>query len=456
MAENDSSGTWVSRLGVRTPLVIAAIAIFAGCLLVFLFAYLLFGNNDNNDNPSIGDATPTPFASPVAPFNPQVVSVQIGNSNAVSLTLDTPNFLTIGGRQFTVQTQPVDSQGVWTPVFGQETTSVWLQGAVVNYVFGLDDTTANRELIQGLLPGSEIVLETKRGVVYQFAFESRDTPAVADTSIYSQREPGITLILVGTEGQNRLVARGSYQGADGLISEPATDAFQLGELADVGDLQVSVTGATHLLDRPEAPVGFAFYLIDFQVRSLAVNSFDLSFLRLTLADDLGNQYANNPAAAQLGNYPPLGTVLGPGETTQATAGYQIPRELQSSALTLRVQRVDSGAEIEVRIPFTPTSDSADSVRVDLFSGEVSIDGTSLQLQGQITNSGDQTLVVPETGITLVSQGTVFLILSTNPGFPWIVNTGQTLPFSVSFQRPINADSAVFTVLNQSFSIEGLR
>lgn len=455
MEDNNTPGGRAGRWGVRAPLLIAVVAILAGCLLVALFAYLLFGNNIGR--PVTGDATPTPFAPPAVAFNPQVVSVQVGGGNVVSVTLDTPNFLTVGGSQFSIQAQPADPQGGWTPTFGQETTAVWLQGSVVNYVFGLDDTTANRTLIQELTPGSEIRLETKRGAVLLFVFESRDTAAVQDAGIYSQREPGVTLILVGTEGQNRLVARGAYQGADSLTGGEATsNVFQLGELAAIGDLQMSVTGATQLLDRPEAPVGFAFYLVDVQIANVGVSNLDMGLLRFTLADDLGNQYAANPVAGQMGNFPPLGASVGPGETIQATIGYQIPRELQSSALTWTARRSDSGAEIQVRIPFTPTSGSADTAQIDLFSGEVSLDGTSLLLQGQITNNGQQVVVVRETDVSLNSQGTVFLILSTNPGFPWIINPGQTLPFSVSFQRPLNADAATFTVLNQGFAIEGLR
>ena len=75
--------------------------------------------------------------------------------------------------------------------------------------------------------------------------------------------------------------------------------------------------------------------------------------------------------------------------------------------------------------------------------------------GQITNLGDKELIVDVGDLSLTSQGTVFLMLSVNPAFPWRVGAGQTIQFLVTFQRPL-ADTAIFTVLNQSFQLTGLR
>jgi hypothetical protein len=75
--------------------------------------------------------------------------------------------------------------------------------------------------------------------------------------------------------------------------------------------------------------------------------------------------------------------------------------------------------------------------------------------GQITNGGSQPLIVNETAVSLMSEGTIYLKLSTNPGFPWVVPAGQTMTFSIAFQRPLSAE-AVFTVLDQPFGLDGLR
>jgi hypothetical protein len=178
-------------------------------------------------------------------------------------------------------------------------------------------------------------------------------------------------------------------------------------------------------------------------------------LRLTLADHMGNQYALNPTASQVGNYMPVGGPLGPGQTARATAGYQIPAGLSSPTLRWVVTRLDTGSQAQVNIPFRGAAELGQQALVTLQQGEVSLDGTSLMLWGQITNLGDQPLVVQETNVSLISNGSFYLILSTNPRFPWIVAPGQTADFSLTFQRP-SGDTAVFTVLNQPFQLTGLR
>ena len=73
----------------------------------------------------------------------------------------------------------------------------------------------------------------------------------------------------------------------------------------------------------------------------------------------------------------------------------------------------------------------------------------------MTNNGSQPLLVNETDVTLTANGTVHLILATNPAFPWVVPPGQTVPFTLSFQRPAGAE-AIFTLLNRPFQLSGLR
>jgi hypothetical protein len=76
--------------------------------------------------------------------------------------------------------------------------------------------------------------------------------------------------------------------------------------------------------------------------------------------------------------------------------------------------------------------------------------------GTIINNGEQAVVVTQDDVWLrTPAGASYLMLSTNPAFPWTVPPGQTLQFAVTFQTPIGADTAVFTVLNQSFQLTNL-
>jgi hypothetical protein len=84
------------------------------------------------------------------------------------------------------------------------------------------------------------------------------------------------------------------------------------------------------------------------------------------------------------------------------------------------------------------------------------DLTSLIIGGQATNLGTQPLVITESDVALQGpDGSVYLLLSTNPPFPWPVPPGQTLQFFLTYQRP-PADTAVFRVLNQGFQLTNLR
>jgi hypothetical protein len=66
-------------------------------------------------------------------------------------------------------------------------------------------------------------------------------------------------------------------------------------------------------------------------------------------------------------------------------------------------------------------------------------------------------VVTEREISLgTADGSTYLMLSTNPAFPWAVAAGQTRQFTVTFQRPLQSDSAIFTVLNQPFQLSNLQ
>jgi hypothetical protein len=411
-----------------------------GCLIVYLLL-----------RPETGtDPTPTPFAQAEAVLHDDVII----SSEAVTVSLAAPVSLDVGGRSYQVQPQTVTVDGVWAPAIAGEQTAVWIHGTIINYVLGLSDTAANRAAIESLAPGDEIVLTGRDGAVYTFAFNSRQTVPATSRDIFAQTSPGITLILIGARGQERLVAQGRYVVSDASpTGDP--DVVELGETAQINGLQLTVLGASHQFERPEVPSGFAFYLIDFELQNVGTTIIETGNLRLVLADHMGNQYALNPTASQLGNYLPAGGPLGPGQMVRASAGYQIPAGLSSPALRWVVNRLDTGGQVQVNIPFRGTAELGQQALVNVQHGEVSLDGTGLVLWGEITNLADQPLVVQETNVTLTSDGSFYLVLSTNPRFPWIVAPGVTAEFSLTFQRPAG-DTAVFTVMNQPFQLTGLR
>lgn len=446
---SQTSSTLRNVFAGRGPLALAIGAIGGGLLLLCLFALLVLQPEEDS-----AGLTPTP--GPLIPTVPPGEALVVGVSDAgtISVTLDAPALLTVGGRDFAVQSQAIGGSGVWTPAVNSPTTALWVYGTVINYVFGLADTADNRALLEGLAAGAEMAITLQDGVLYKFLFSSREITAANNQDVFAQTTPGLTILLLGTAGGDRLVVRGSYVAAETPANSTSGNVVNLGETAQLDTLQITATSGNFLFDRPEAPPGFAFYLVDYQAQNVGSVPFDTSLLRLTLADDLGTQYALNTLAGQVGNFPALSGILNAGQTTQATAGYLVPAGLTSPNLRWLVGRSDTATQIEVTIPFGGGGEVAQAA-VTLQQAEVSVDGTTLLLLGQVTNLGQQPLVVQENEMSLESQGTFHLIVATNPGFPWLVGPGQTIPFSLTFQRPAG-EAAVFTLLNQPFQLSGLR
>jgi hypothetical protein len=447
--QNDALRTLYSS---PIALVIGAVVI-AMLALLCLSVALLLRPDETADSVT---PPPPPMTTPGPPFIDEGDVLVVGMSDAtpISVTLSAPTMLAVGDRSWSVQTQTIPVDGTWSPAIPDATTAVWVYGTVVNYVIGLADTTDNRLALEQLTPGDEMTLRMGDGVAFTFAFNSRRNVLVTGRDVFNQQSPGLTLVLVGSDGGERLVVYGRYlvTESDSLDIENTVD---LGETVQLDGLQFTVTGAAYVFDRPEIPSGFAFYLVDYQAQNVAGTVFNSNLLRLTLADDLGNQYAFNPVASQIGNHPPLGGTLNPNQTLMATAGYQIPAGLSSPTLRWQVTRTDTNNQVQVSIPFRDRQEQAQQASVSLTQAEVSLDGSSLLLVGQLTNLGNETLAVQEGNISLTSDGSVYLILSTSPGFPWLIAPGQTVQFSVTFQRPTGS-TAVFTVLNQPFELTGLR
>ena len=449
---NGANGALQRFMAGRGPLALLVVLIVVSLVLICMMGALLL-RSFGGDAPAAG---PTPFpdaAQPPAGMDALVMGMS--DSTTVSVTLDIPTTLLLKGRQFAVQTQSIAADGIWSPNLESETTAVWIYGTIINYVLGLPAGAANRTLLESLAPGDAITLSTRGGHSIQFVFDSRRQAQTTDRNVFSQLSPGITLILLGNGDGERLVVNGRYV-VDESTTGVSAGRVELGETAQLVDTQITVTGATYVPNRPEAPPGFAFYLVDFQIQNVGLTAVDANRLQFVLSDELGNQYARNPVASQLGNYPPLTGFLNAGQSATATAGYQIPAGLVSSALRWTVERTDVGAQVQVVIPFNAGSRGGQGAVITLESAAIAPDLTSLVLRGQITNLDSQPLVIAEGDISLrTADGSSYLLLSTNPAFPWAAPPGQSLPFAVTFQRP-NAPTAVFTVLNQPFELSNLR
>jgi len=435
--------------------VLVVISLAAVCGLGYS---LIRSSQDESDGQVTGEPTPFPVIAGPVPSAGDPIVYGISDSSTVSVTLDVPVTLNISGRQLSVQQETINPDGTWSPPLTNESTTGWVYGSIINYIMALSDSDQNRTLMESLIPGAQMIITTQSGAEFIFEFESSSLVDVNDQTIFRQLTPAMTLILMEAGENQRLVARGRY-----LLTESSggTDGsgsiVGVGETAQLSNVQVTVTGVTYHPNDPNAPTGFSFFVVDFQILNTGPTALDVSQLQLTLVDEVGNQYALNPVASQLGvNAPLTGGFLNAGDSLSVSVGYQVPDGLISSSVTLTVVRRDTGDQVQVNIPYSG-SNAAQSTTITLQSATVSADLTSMTLVGQINNNGDQTVVVTQENVTLrTPDGASYLLLATNPPFPWTVPAGQTLQYAVTFQTPLNTDTAVFTVLNQPFQLTNLR
>ncbi|MBK7895964.1 MAG: hypothetical protein WAS33_23105 [Candidatus Promineifilaceae bacterium] len=452
---NGRGTSWRESLSNPAVLVAGGIALIALLAVVVLSIILVQGRGEGADTAVSG--TPTPFANGNAgPLAAEPLVVGMSDSATISVTLDAPVTLSLPGQQFNVQTQIIGADGTWTPALDAQAagTAVWVYGSIVNYVIGLPDSDANRALLEGLTPGDELLLATRGGMRLTFSFNNRSTVPVTNRDIFGQTTPGITLVMLGSEGTERLVVNGRYVVAD--TANTSGNVVGLGETAQLENVQVTVNSTTYIADRPEIPPGFALFVVDYQIQNVGLTALDSGNLQLSLSDTIGNQYAISPLATQLGNFPTLAGFLNANQVMQASAGYQIPLGLESDTLSWVVTNRNSGAQVYVTLPFTGGSAAAAGSAISLARVDVSTDLTSLILGGQVTNLGTQPIVITESDVSLqTDDGSIYLLLSTNPPFPWTVPPGQTLQYFLTYQRPPTA-TAVFRILNQGFQLTNLR
>jgi hypothetical protein len=432
--------------------VLAAMAVMGLCLLPMFLYVILRGEGSG----LLRGEEPTPFATDVSAVLPMQTPIvqSISDTETISVTLDIPAMLTLNGRSYTVQPQLIPESGSWTADVEAD-SAAWVFGTIVNYVFGLPETEDNRTVLELLEPGDEFEMVTQAGVPYLFSFESKETVMPGDRDVYAQQSPGATIILTGGSEEDRLVVKGRY-----VVSETdnnfQTNTCNVGETCQVGNMQIAVTGTAYDPSQGTAPAGFAYYRVDYQIENVGGAAIDTNNLQFSLIDETGNQYARNPIASQSGNYPVLSGPLNVGQIIQATAGYQVPVGLESGTVQWVITDVATGAQIQVVIDYGGGCNSVQQTTITLLSATISDDKTSLLMDGQITNLGSQPVVVTQPDLSLrTSDGASFLLLATNPDFPWTVPPGQTLQYFVQYQNP-QAETAVFTVLNQSFQLNFVR
>lgn len=468
--EPDSTPNERPKRRMSTGLIVALSGVVLGLLMLCgVGTTLICQTIDGGCNlPSLGDNSPTPTplveGIPTLEFNPPVVEVALGDQS-VALDLDAPTQLAAAGEDFAIQVGAVATDGRWNPTVGSEKVAVWLNGTVINYVVAVQDTEANRAVMQSLELGDVMTMSTQQGRALEFDFSSREVVPVTRVDVFGQTSPGITIVLArDDDAQERMIVRGRYRVGEAAqsISPGGTAGFDggrvanIGEIVQLGDIQLLVTAFD---SRAVTDGNFTYFLVDYQIRNDGSVPVQAGVLEMTLVDTLGTIYPLSLDASQIGNFPPIPQSLSVGQPLQATAGYQVRNGLDASSLGWVVRRLDTGEEVEIRAAGAAAGDSGAEVasaEIVLDSASLVADATSLLLQGAIANTGATTLVITQDDVSLDAGGTVYLIQSTNPSFPWTVAPGETISYAITVQKPIVDSVATFSILNSSWQLDNFR
>ncbi len=444
---------------IHPPLLVGAVV--AAAIMLALFGALilrsLIGSEESEPVPTLD---PTTLSEYVLPATGPIL-VDGGTPQAQT---STPISVTVKGLNFSILPYQVKSDGQWHYPAGQSGTAVWVYGTIINYVIGIEQTRANTAALESLAPGDEITMATSNGLVYHFDFSDR---TVLDqrtgshlSDLFTQTRPGLTLVSLGGEEETRLVVYAEYRMAEvGSETGPRADlSVAVGEPARLGDVVVTVLGASYTYDSPNAPEGWALYLVDYRIENLSQRVLDPNRFRMDLQDGMGNVYSLNLPASQAGTFGYLMLAIPSNTVAQGTAGYLVPAALQGPKLSWTISELGAPQNVvKVLIDFEGPQEAIDPhlmAAVDLSGAELSGDRTLLSVEGSVVNSSESELVITAEAVTLVGAGNSMPLRAADPALPWAVPAGGVVSFRVTFQRPAST-VATFTVQGQRFEIGGL-
>ena len=188
----------------------------------------------------------------------------------------------------------------------------WVFGTLVNYLIGLPNTSENKDLLQALSEADKIALELSDGQTVGFKFDAQQLVSPDNKEIFTQQHPGLTLILLGNDGEQRLVVTTTYDVTDEPNRTVPSSVVAINTPIEIGSVRVKVLGGRLVEDAPGIPVGSAFYLVDFTVENIGEDALNVSDFVLELLDYARVKYKLTDTASKLGPNPSPGGQLLPG------------------------------------------------------------------------------------------------------------------------------------------------
>ena len=377
------------------------------------------------------------------------------NSQAAS---NLPKVLHVRGRSILLN--PVSmSDGQWK-ASAEAGRAEWVYGTFINYLIGVPFSQENSDMLKALSAADELSLDLANGQALNFKFVGRQLVTANDAEIFAQTKPGLTIVLLGENSDQRLVVTASYS-ADSEVGKPAPGGYaQINSPIDIGGARVTVLSARLVFNAPGIQVGDAFYLVDFSVENIGTTPLDVSGFQIQLQDYAQQKYNLSAAASALGPNPaPKGT-LQPGSLATFMSGFEVSTNVTGPVLVwIFSPQANFKAQANVAVPLigpTPTPDPKTKVTVQITQAYYTPDQTELVLVGGLGNTAGGPIVVSAADISLKTPDGVFAILqSADPALPWNLTSGQNQTFTLHFAR-IPGGSAVLKILLATFELNGLQ
>jgi len=365
-----------------------------------------------------------------------------------------PKKLYVRDRTFDITPVAVQ-KGKWPADVGDK-NATWVFGTLVNYLIGLPNTSENKDLLQAVSEADKLTLELSDGQLVEFKLDAQQLVSTDNEEIFAQHHPGLTLLLLGDDGAQRLVVTANYDVSSEANRTVPSNVVAINTPIEIGDVRVKVLNGRLVENAPGVPVGSAFYLVDFTAENIGTDALNVSDFVFELMDFARQKYKLSDTASKLGPNPPPGGQLLPGLSGTFTTGFEVPSNITGPILTwiFKPEAAFKG-QASVAVPLVgpvPTPDPRSQVRVQISQAYYTSDQSEIIVVGSATNPTSALTPVGTADIVLSTpEGILATFNSADPALPWRLGPGDTLNFTLRFGRLPSA-AAILKILNNSFEL----
>lgn len=367
----------------------------------------------------------------------------------------TPKVLQLRDRQIFIAPVNIDSKGNWAHTSDSDKAE-WVYGTLINYVVGLAATQDNNDMLEALSEADAIELGLSNGSSLKFRYAGRQFVSPTSTDVFAQQRPGLTLVLIGENSDQRLVVNADYVSDFEVGQAVPSTVAQINTPIELGGVRVTVLSGRLVYNAPGLPVGSAFYLVDFTAENVGSDALAVDDFFVELQDYASVKYPVSADASALGPNPaPKGQLL-PGIAATFTAGFQVPTNVTGPVLVWNFKPSASfKAQASVAVPLigpTPTPDPRSQVTVQVTQAYFSLDQSEMIIVGGVGNASTAAITLNPSDVSLSTPDGVFAALnSSEPLLPTTLQPGQNQTFTWRFSR-LPSTSSVFRVFQIQFQL----